>query len=162
MYAAESVVEGIFEGAPWFVARLMSDGPFESDSELLERARVVALAMPEKEQIALLEAHPRIGAPPASVSAMSFREQGYDRAVAHVGEAARPALQAELDALNAAYESRFGFRYVIFVNGRSRQEIARLMQAALSADRDAEKERGLKDVVAIAGDRLRRIREGGT
>jgi len=34
--------------------------------------------MPEDEQIELIDAHPRLGAPPASVSALSHREQGYD------------------------------------------------------------------------------------
>ena len=35
--------------------------------------------MPEAEQCELIDAHPRLGAPPGSVSALSFREQGYDR-----------------------------------------------------------------------------------
>ena len=34
--------------------------------------------MPEPEQVELIDAHPRLGAPPGSVSALSFREQGYD------------------------------------------------------------------------------------
>ncbi len=155
MNAAESVVEAIFEGAPWFVARLMADGPFESDAALLWHAGELARAMPEADQVALLAAHPRIGAPPASVSAMSFHEQGYDRPIDS------GALPAQLDRLNDAYESRFGFRFVIFVNGRSRAEIARVMERALTSDRATEKQRGLTDVVAIAADRLRTIREGG-
>ena len=43
------------------------------------RAATIALAMPEDEQLELIDAHPRLGAPPATVSAASFREQGYDR-----------------------------------------------------------------------------------
>ena len=46
---------------------------------MFERARAIAHAMPEDEQLELIDAHPRLGAPPASVSSFSFVEQGYDR-----------------------------------------------------------------------------------
>jgi 2-oxo-4-hydroxy-4-carboxy-5-ureidoimidazoline decarboxylase len=93
-------------------------------------------------QTELLDAHPRIGAPPASVSAMSYREQGYDQEQQDAIEALGP--------LNDAYEQRFGFRYVVFVAGRPRSEIVPLLRAALEADPDEERGRGLADVVAIA------------
>lgn len=141
----------LFEGAPRFVARLRAAaGPETSVDDLLARAEDIALSMPEDEQVELLDAHPRIGAAPASVSALSYREQGYDR------DPGTTELQARLDALNDAYEQRFGFRFVVFVNGRSRAEIADVMGRHLAGDRVAEKARGLRDVVAIARDRLGR------
>ena len=79
---------------------------------MFERAEAIALAMPEDEQIELIDAHPRLGAPPASVSAMSFREQGYDRDTTEA--------IADLDRLNPAYEAQFGFRFCVFVAGRPR------------------------------------------
>ena len=160
----------LFEGAPEFVARLALDRPFGSYPALLERGLVVALSMPEPEQISLLDAHPRIGAPAASVSALSFREQGYDRVPSRdhgratpglAGtadeEASRQQLVIDLEGLNAAYEARFGFRFVIHVAGRSPEEIVRLMERHLFADREEEKQRGLNDVVSIARDRLARL-----
>ena len=72
-------VAHLFEGAPGFLGRLAMDRPYGSWWNLLERARVIAQAMPEPEQIELLNAHPRLGAPPESVSEHSFREQGYAR-----------------------------------------------------------------------------------
>jgi 2-oxo-4-hydroxy-4-carboxy--5-ureidoimidazoline (OHCU) decarboxylase len=141
----------LFEGAPSFVARLQAVAADGSLAELLERAEAIALAMPENEQIELLNAHPRIGAAPGSVSAHSYREQGYDH------DPGTAELQARLDALNEAYERRFGFRFVVFVAGRSRAEIAQLMERHLAAEREAEKEHGLRDVVAIARDRAARF-----
>jgi 2-oxo-4-hydroxy-4-carboxy--5-ureidoimidazoline (OHCU) decarboxylase len=70
----------LFEGAAGFLARLAGDRPYGSWWNLLERARVIAHAMPEPEQLELLNAHPRLGAPPESVSRMSFEEQGYGTA----------------------------------------------------------------------------------
>jgi 2-oxo-4-hydroxy-4-carboxy--5-ureidoimidazoline (OHCU) decarboxylase len=74
-----AAIEPLFEGAPALVARLAGDRPFGSWWNLLARARVVAQALPEPERIELLNSHPRLGAPPESVSRLSFEEQGYDR-----------------------------------------------------------------------------------
>ena len=58
------------------------------------------------------------------------------------------------ELLNAAYEAQFGFRFCVFVNGRSRPELVPVLEAALTADRGAEIRRALHDVVAIARDRF--------
>jgi 2-oxo-4-hydroxy-4-carboxy-5-ureidoimidazoline decarboxylase len=140
----------LFEGAPRFVDRLAAEQTASLD-ELLDRAESVALAMPEDEQVDLLDAHPRIGAAPGSVSALSYREQGYDR------EPATAQLQARLDRLNAEYEQRFGFRFVVHVAGRSRAEIAEILASRLGASREEERQRGLSNVIAIARDRAARL-----
>ncbi len=115
--------------------------------------------MPEPEQVELVDAHPRLGAPPASVSKLSFGEQGYDRDVAatKAADAAREhdRLATELERLNRAYEARFGFRYCVFVAGRSRAELLPGMNAALARERDSELHRALDAVVDIAIDRNR-------
>jgi OHCU decarboxylase len=138
----------LFEGAPRFLDRLAAARPFGDAETMFARAAEIALAMPEDEQIELIDAHPRLGAAPASVSAMSYREQGYDRETA--------AAMAELATLNAAYEARFGYRFCVFVAGRSRPELVPILRAALDADRQSELRRALGDVVAIARDRYRR------
>lgn len=150
---AEELSE-LFEGAPGFVRRLAGARPFEDEAALFDAARAVARDMPEVEQVALLNSHPRIGADPATVSPLSHDEQGYDRQPGGdqewVGE--------ELRALNEAYEARFGFRFVVFVAGRPRAEIIPILERALHADRDEELRRGLDDVVLIAAARMDRLR----
>jgi len=138
-----------FEGAPRFLHRLATARPFRDSEHLFERARDIALAMAEAEQLELIDAHPRLGAPPASVSASSFREQGYDRETTEA--------IAELGWLNAAYEARFGFRFCVFVAGRPRSALVPVLRAALAADRESEIRRALLDVVAIARDRFARV-----
>jgi 2-oxo-4-hydroxy-4-carboxy-5-ureidoimidazoline decarboxylase len=137
-----------FEGAPRFLRRLASARPFGDESTLFGRAEAIALVMPEDEQLELIDAHPRLGAPPASVSALSHREQGYDRETTEA--------MAALARLNDAYEARFGFRFCVFVDGRSRAALVPVLEAALGEDRDDEIRRALVDVVAIARDRARR------
>jgi 2-oxo-4-hydroxy-4-carboxy--5-ureidoimidazoline (OHCU) decarboxylase len=142
----------LFEGAPGFVARVLAAGPYRDDVALFASARRIAHAMPEDEQVALIDAHPRLGAPPVSVSAMSHREQGYDRATG-----TPPDVAAELERLNDAYEARFGFRYCVFVAGRSREQLLPGMAAALGADRTTELHRALDAVVDIAADRRAKL-----
>ncbi len=141
----------LFEGAPRFLHRLAGARPFETDSALIASAREAAAAAPEDELVELLDAHPRIGADLDEMSDLSRAEQ--DDEVVTVD-----ALAQELADLNAAYEQRFGFRYVVFVAGRPRTAIVPLMEVALRNERDAELRRGVGDTIYIAGDRLRALR----
>jgi len=137
-----SAVGPLFEDAPAYLSLLAAARPFGTWTSLFRVAEDIALAAPYEVQVALLAAHPRIGAPPMTVSSLSFREQGYD-------QEQQDAIAA-LGPLNDRYEARFGFRYVIFVAGRPRSTIAMLLEQAIDGDRDTERRRGLRDVVAIA------------
>jgi 2-oxo-4-hydroxy-4-carboxy--5-ureidoimidazoline (OHCU) decarboxylase len=149
-----ATLAALFEGAPRFLDRLEAVGPFDDDGLLFFVARDIAHAMPEDEQIELINAHPRLGAPPGTMSAMSYREQGYDRAAGPAASASAGLdVASELERLNDAYEARQGFRYCVFVAGRSREELLPGMAAALDADRTSELHRALDAVVDIAIDR---------
>jgi 2-oxo-4-hydroxy-4-carboxy--5-ureidoimidazoline (OHCU) decarboxylase len=150
---AEEALAPLFEGAPAFLGHVIAGRPYGSWPRLFERARALAHAMPERDQIELIDAHPRLGAAPASVSAMSYREQGYDQAAPR----SIPDVDGELGRLNDAYEARFGFRYCIFVAGRPREALLPDMEAALTADRSAELHRALDAVIDIAQDRQRSL-----
>jgi 2-oxo-4-hydroxy-4-carboxy--5-ureidoimidazoline (OHCU) decarboxylase len=151
----------LFEGAPRFARRLADARPFETEEDLFAAARVTAREMPEEEQVELLDAHPRIGADPSTVSDLSRREQGFDAPLDEDGGGdgdSQAWVGDELQALNEAYESLFGFRFVVFVAGRPRVEIIPILERALHADRDEELRRGLDDVVLIAAERMERLR----
>jgi OHCU decarboxylase len=143
-----ATVAPLFEAAPRFLVRLARARPFGSADSMFDRALDIALTMPEAEQVELVDAHPRLGADPRSVSAMSYTEQGYD---------GMSRTSAELERLNDAYEERFGFRYCVFVAGRAREALIAEMRAALTADRDAELRRALNAVVDIARDRYGKL-----
>jgi 2-oxo-4-hydroxy-4-carboxy--5-ureidoimidazoline (OHCU) decarboxylase len=152
--ACAATLAPLFEGAPRFLDRLVAARPFGGPETMFERARAIAHAMPEAEQLELIDAHPRLGAPPGSVSSFSYVEQGYDRDAAELAAAAERARVAdELDRRNAAYEARFGFRYCVYVAGRPREALLPGMEAALAADRDDEIARAIDAVVDIAADR---------
>ena len=108
----------------------------------LGRAREVLAGLPEEQRVEALAHHPRIGAP--NLTGRSATEQGGD---------ADPAVLAELAELNAAYEERFGFRFVVFVNRRPRAEIVPVLRERLERTRAEELETGSDELVAIAVDR---------
>lgn len=153
--AAVDLLRPLFEHAGSLIEPLVEERPFGDDDGLIGAAHDLARTLPESEQIELLNAHPRIGADPATVSAHSHAEQGYDRPTE------TPAwVSEELEALNEAYERVFGFRFVIFVAGRPREEILPILERSLRDEREGELRRGLDDVAYIAGDRLARLRDG--
>lgn len=153
--AAAFVLRDLFEDATRFLERLAGERPFGDDAGLVVAARELVRGVPEEEQIELLNAHPRIGADPATVSALSHAEQGYGED----GPPAEPWIAEELEYLNDAYERIFGFRFVVFVAGRPRSAIVPILEASLRDERISELQRGLDDVVHIAADRLATLRE---
>jgi 2-oxo-4-hydroxy-4-carboxy-5-ureidoimidazoline decarboxylase len=155
--AFAAAVAPLFEGARAFLGRLAMARPFGSAEAMFRVARSIAHGMPLDEQIELIDAHPRLGAPPATVSELSFREQGYGDGSPSPEMADGASTEAELARLNTAYESRFGFRYCVFVAGRPRADLVAGLAAALDADRDAEIHRALEAVVDIAEDRYARM-----
>ena len=146
------LAERLFEGAAPLVERLRAESPFISGTAMVARARKILAELPVAEQVAVINAHPRIGESADRVrakSSHSFREQGYDR------DTTPPEVFERLAQLNDAYEEKFGFRFVVFVNGRPKVAILPVLEARLRGSRGEEIEAALAEIVAIAEDRLR-------
>jgi len=140
----------LFEHAGPLLDRLRAEEPFPSGAAILARARAIVKELSEAEQIAVINAHPRIGERPDRVSALSFKEQGYDR------DTTPPEVLKRLATLNEAYEQKFGFRFVVFVNRRSKESIVPILEARLRGSREEERRTALREILAIAEDRLKR------
>jgi 2-oxo-4-hydroxy-4-carboxy--5-ureidoimidazoline (OHCU) decarboxylase len=130
----------LFEGRTRLVERLAEvDDP-------LERADDVLATLPEEDRIEALSTHPAIGKT-KGLSTRSALEQGSDT---------DPAVLAELAYLNQVYEEKFGFRFVVFVQGRPRSEILEVLRERIGNTRDEELDIGCRELVAIARDRWTR------
>ena len=132
---AEQLAE-LFEGRTRFVELLATV------EDPLGQARELAYELTDEEKKDVLDAHPAIGA--QATSARSAREQGTDD---------EPAVLAELAELNRAYEEKFGFRFVVFVNRRPRREIVPILRERLERTRAEELQTGVDELVQIAVDR---------
>ena len=116
----------LFSGRTRFVERLAQE------DDPLGRARDVARELSEDEKVEALAAHPRIGE-------RSPEQHGDD-----------PAVLSELVELNRAYEERYGFRFVVFVNGRQRREIVPILRERMQRSREEELSTAVDELVQIA------------
>jgi 2-oxo-4-hydroxy-4-carboxy--5-ureidoimidazoline (OHCU) decarboxylase len=134
--SADELAE-LFEGRTAFVERLAEiDDP-------LAHAREVAATLTDAEKREVLDAHPAIGER-KKLSKHSASEQGADY---------DPAVIAELMELNLAYEERFGFRFVVFVNRRPKHELIPIFRERLERTREQELDTAVDELISIAIDR---------
>jgi 2-oxo-4-hydroxy-4-carboxy--5-ureidoimidazoline (OHCU) decarboxylase len=131
----------LFEGRTRLVELLA-----ERDDPLGEAVHELLVTICHEDKLAALNAHPAIGQR-AGLSARSASEQGSN---------ADPAVLDELERLNAAYEDRFGFRFVVFVNRRSKAEILEVLRKRIENTPEEELDTGCRELVAIARDRWTR------
>jgi 2-oxo-4-hydroxy-4-carboxy-5-ureidoimidazoline decarboxylase len=130
----------LFEGRMRLVERLAElEDP-------LERADEAIAELSEEEKLEAVNAHPAIGQR-VGLSARSASEQRGDD---------DPAVLEDLARLNRAYEERFGFRFVVFVDRRPRREIVPVLRDRLERSREEELDTALRELVAIARDRWQR------
>jgi 2-oxo-4-hydroxy-4-carboxy--5-ureidoimidazoline (OHCU) decarboxylase len=136
--SADELAE-LFEGRTVLVSRLS-----ETEDPLGSADRVLS-SLSEEEKLEALNAHPAIGA--RRLTGRSAEEQGSD---------ADPAVLSELAYMNRVYEEKFGFRFVVFVAGRPKREILKVLHERLARTREEELETGCRELVAIARDRWTR------
>ena len=129
----------LFEGRTRLVERLAEhDDPLGAAQEVID-------GLNEAEKLEALNAHPAIGAGNLS-----------ERSAAEQGAGGHPVTLTELAYLNQVYEEKFGFRFVVFVNRRSKEEILDVLRERLERAREEELDTALTELVAIAEDRWRR------
>lgn len=130
----------LFEGRTSLVERLAElENP-------LEHAEDVLVGLSAEEKLEALDAHPAIGQR-TGLSARSAAEQGDD---------ADQAVLDQLERLNRRYEATFGFRFVVFVDGRSKSEILEVLRSRIRRTKEEELDTGCRELVAIARDRWTR------
>jgi 2-oxo-4-hydroxy-4-carboxy--5-ureidoimidazoline (OHCU) decarboxylase len=128
----------LFEGRTRLVEKLAErNDPLASAHEVIEK-------LSENEKLEALNSHPAIGA--RNLSTRSAAEQGTEDDLETL---------AELERLNAEYEQRFGFRFVVFVNRRPKSEIVPILRERLERSREQELDTAVNELVAIAEDRWR-------
>jgi 2-oxo-4-hydroxy-4-carboxy-5-ureidoimidazoline decarboxylase len=141
----------VFEHSPWVAERAWERRPFASVGELHGAMVADVLAAPPDEQMALLRAHPDLGAR-ARMSDASTGEQ------AGAGlDSLTPEEFARLQQLNAAYRERFGFPFLFAVKGSTKQDVLEALAGRLLKSPDDEMAEAIRQVSRIAWFRLQDV-----
>jgi 2-oxo-4-hydroxy-4-carboxy-5-ureidoimidazoline decarboxylase len=147
-----AVLGGIFEHSPWVAEDVWPLRPFAGIDDLHAAMCKSVVDAGDDAQLALLRAHPQLAGKAAlrgELTADSTREQqgaGLDQC--------SPDEFARLHALNAQYEQRFGFPFILAVRGHTRTSILDNLAARIDNARDEEFAEALHQVERIARFRL--------
>ena len=146
-----SAIGWVFEESPWVAARGWERRPFGSLDDLHATLASIVGSAAHGEQIALLKAHPDLGArgPMPIVSEQEQSGAGLSDL--------RPDDVDRLTALNAAYTNKFGFPFIYAVKGATKQDILDALNRRLASSRDDEITEALRQVYRIARFRLETI-----
>jgi len=150
--AFAAALGGIFEHSPWVAQRAFDARPFAS-VDALHAAMVAAVrTAPRTEQLALIRAHPELAGRAMvrnELTADSTREQ------AGAGLAGCSAEEyARLVDLNARYNAKFGFPFILAVKGYDRAGVIAEFARRVERDLATEFDEALTQIARIARLRL--------
>ncbi|MCE4537719.1 2-oxo-4-hydroxy-4-carboxy-5-ureidoimidazoline decarboxylase [Pelomonas sp. P7] len=152
-----ALLDGTYEHSPWIAERAAAARPFASPAALKAAlARVVREAAVD-EQLGLIRAHPEL-AGKAAVAGELTAESTNEQHKAGL-TACTPEEFARLQQLNADYNARFGWPFILAVRGPrgtglTRAEIIATFERRLRAHPDLERAECLRQIHRIAEIRL--------
>ncbi|WP_295976876.1 2-oxo-4-hydroxy-4-carboxy-5-ureidoimidazoline decarboxylase [uncultured Variovorax sp.] len=154
---AVALLDGVYEHSPWIAERALAARPFRSLTHL-KHALVQALAASSAdEQIGLIRAHPEL-AGKAMVSKTLTAESTNEQSKAGLTDCT-PEEFAKIQQLNADYNAKFGFPFILAVRGPrgtglAKREIIETFARRLHNHPDFELGEALRNIHRIAEIRL--------
>jgi beta-ureidopropionase / N-carbamoyl-L-amino-acid hydrolase len=154
---AAHLLEGIYEHSPWIAQQALAQRPFKTLAALkLALAQVVTQA-PRDAQLGLIRAHPEL-AGKAMVAKALTAESTNEQSTAGLTHCTRAEFES-LQRLNAAYNAKFGWPFILAVRGPraaglSRQHIIDTFERRLHGHPDFELAECLRQIHRIAEMRL--------
>ena len=152
-----ALLDGTFERSPWVAERAFARRPFATLAQLKRACFEVVGEAPREERLALLRAHPEL-AGKAMVSKSLTTESTSEQGTAGLAHCTAQEFAA-LQRLNAAYNERFGFPFMLAVRGPrgtglTRTQIIDAFERRLDNHPDFEFEEALRNVHRVAELRL--------
>jgi N-carbamoyl-L-amino-acid hydrolase len=152
-----ALLDGTYEHSPWIAERAAALRPFTSLAHLKHALVTTVQAAGIEAQVALIRAHPEL-AGKAMVSKSLTAESTNEQGRAGLTDCT-PAEFAQLQQLNADYNARFGFPFILAVRGPrglglGRHEIIATFARRLGHPVDVERGECLRNIHRIAEIRL--------
>ncbi len=146
-------LDGVYEHSPWIAAAAWPMRPFKSLSHLLYALATVVRHAPAQAQLGLICAHPEL-AGKAAVAGQLTAESTDEQSRAGLAHCTAEQF-ATLQQLNADYNARFGWPFIMAVRGPrgqglSREAIIATFQRRLGLDAAFERAECLRNIHRIA------------
>ena len=150
-------LDGIYEHSPWIAETALRERPFRSLAHLKHTLAHAVRTASSEAQRALIRAHPEL-AGKAMVDQSLTAESTHEQNKAGLTQCT-PAEFAQLQQLNADYNARFGFPFILAVRGPrgtglSKQQIIDTFARRLDNHPDFEQAEALRNIHRIAEIRL--------
>ena len=142
----------IFEHSPWVAVRASTARPFGTIAALHAAMLDAVDAAPRGMRLALIRAHPEL-AGKAAIRGELTADSTMEQSGAGLSQCTAEEL-ARLTALNAAYNAKFGFPFILAVKGYDRAGILREFERRIERDVDTEFDEALAQIGRITRNRL--------
>ena len=150
-------LDGLYEHSPWIAEKALAERPFHNLAALKHALVNVVRSAGRDARLALVRAHPEL-AGKAAVAGTLTDESTNEQSKAGLGGCSAEEF-AQLQQLNAAYNARFGFPFILAVRGPrglglTRQQIIDAFARRLEGHPDFELAECLRNIHRIAEIRL--------
>ena len=154
---AQQWLDGVYEHSPWIAQAALRERPFRSLAHLKHALAHAVRTAGTQAQLALIRAHPEL-AGKAMVDQSLTAESTHEQSKAGLTQCT-PAEFARLQQLNADYNARFGFPFILAVRGPRgtglhKQQIIDTFARRLDNHPDFEQAEALRNIHRIAEIRL--------
>lgn len=152
------ILGGIFEHSPWVAERVAGKRPFASVQALHDAMTKAIDDEGIEAQLKLIRAHPEL-AGKAAVRGELTEESTHEQAGAGLDKCS-PEEFEKLTRLNADYNAKFGFPFILAVRGYDRHGIINEFERRYGLSVDDERGESLQQIYKIGGFRLNDLIQG--
>jgi beta-ureidopropionase / N-carbamoyl-L-amino-acid hydrolase len=147
-----AALAGIYEHSPWVPERIAGLRPFPSVRALHQAMLTAVHDADAATQLALIRAHPEL----AGRAAVRDDLTSASRSEQHGAglSACTPQQYERLQSLNAAYNARFGFPFILAVKGHTPDTVIAQLERRVRHGVEVEREVALQQIARIARFRL--------
>ncbi|MEJ5990621.1 2-oxo-4-hydroxy-4-carboxy-5-ureidoimidazoline decarboxylase [Ramlibacter sp. PS3R-8] len=154
---AAQLLDGVYEHSPWIARQAVEQRPFQSPAHLKQVMADIVRHAPQDRQLALIRAHPEL-AGKAMVAKTLTAESTNEQAKAGLTQCS-PDEFARIQQLNADYNAKFGFPFILAVRGPRgtglpRRQIIDTFARRLDNHPEFERAEALRNIHRIAEIRL--------
>ena len=145
-------------GSNRWAAGVASSRPFATFAQLLDTALQVWWQLEPADWLEAFRSHPKIGQKKAETSA-SAQSQQWSRNEQSGMQEAPGETAAALELLNEAYETRFGYIFIVCATGKSSEEMLAILRERIENEPDDELKIAAAEQAKITEIRLKKLFE---